>query len=119
MTNQDERSRLPDFAQRNSPSELSTAGPNPVHHAIMQQRPHTRASRTHARCTRCPCRSPIWTSWAASTYEDAIASAAFSTSTSVLGDLCGRGFRQVQRWKPTLNAFAITFEGRIVPSTPN
>jgi hypothetical protein len=23
------------------------------------------------------------------------------------------------RWKPALNAFAITFEGRIVPSTTN
>ena len=35
-------------------------------------------------------------------------------------DPTGRGrARWVMRWKPALNAFAITFEGRIVPSTTN
>jgi hypothetical protein len=35
-------------------------------------------------------------------------------------DPTGRGrARWVVRWKPALNAFAITFEGRIVPSTTN
>jgi transposase-like protein len=35
-------------------------------------------------------------------------------------DLTGRGrARWAMRWKPALNAFAITFEGRIVPSTTN
>jgi len=27
--------------------------------------------------------------------------------------------RPLDRWKPALNAFAITFEGRITPSTTN
>ncbi len=27
--------------------------------------------------------------------------------------------RWMTRWKPALNAFAITFEGRLVPSTTN
>jgi transposase InsO family protein len=60
---------------------------------------HTKASRTHARCTHCTHRSPIRTSWPASTYEDAIASAAFSTSTNMLRNLRGRDFRQVQRYR--------------------
>jgi transposase-like protein len=35
-------------------------------------------------------------------------------------DPTGRGrARWAMRWKPALNAFAITFEGRIVPSTTN
>jgi hypothetical protein len=35
-------------------------------------------------------------------------------------DPTGRGWaRWAIRWKPALNAFAITFEGRIVPSTAN
>jgi putative transposase len=35
-------------------------------------------------------------------------------------DPTGRGrARWATRWKPALNAFAITFEGRIVPSTTN
>src|ERR1700709_128175 len=35
-------------------------------------------------------------------------------------DPTGRGrVRWAMRWKPALNAFAITFEGRIVPSTTN
>jgi transposase-like protein len=35
-------------------------------------------------------------------------------------DPTGRGSaRWVMRWKPALNAFAITFEGRIVPSSTN
>jgi transposase-like protein len=35
-------------------------------------------------------------------------------------DPTGRGrARWVVRWKPALNAFAITFEGRITPSTTN
>ena len=35
-------------------------------------------------------------------------------------DPTGRGrARWVTRWKPALNAFAITFEGRLVPSTTN
>jgi putative transposase len=35
-------------------------------------------------------------------------------------DPTGKGrARWVTRWKPALNAFAITFEGRIVPSTTN
>ena len=35
-------------------------------------------------------------------------------------DPTGRGrARWVMRWKPALNAFAITFEGRIVPTTTN
>jgi putative transposase len=35
-------------------------------------------------------------------------------------DPTGRGpIRWAMRWKPALNAFAITFEGRIVPSTTN
>ena len=35
-------------------------------------------------------------------------------------DPTGRGrARWVTRWKPTLNSFAITFEGRLVPSTTN
>ena len=35
-------------------------------------------------------------------------------------DPTGRGrARWVIRWKPALNAFAITFEGRLVPSTTN
>jgi len=35
-------------------------------------------------------------------------------------DPTGRGrARWAIRWKPALNAFAITFEGRIVPSTTN
>jgi transposase-like protein len=35
-------------------------------------------------------------------------------------DPTGRGkTRWAMRWKPALNAFAITFEGRIVPSTTN
>ena len=35
-------------------------------------------------------------------------------------DPTGRGrARWVMRWKPALNAFAITFEGRIVPTTSN
>jgi transposase-like protein len=35
-------------------------------------------------------------------------------------DPTGRGrAKWALRWKPALNAFAITFEGRIVPSTTN
>ena len=35
-------------------------------------------------------------------------------------DPTGRGrARWAMRWKPALNAFAITFEGRLVPSTTN
>jgi putative transposase len=35
-------------------------------------------------------------------------------------DPTGRGrARWAMRWKPALNAFAITFEGRIIPSTTN
>jgi transposase-like protein len=35
-------------------------------------------------------------------------------------DPTGRGkTRWAMRWKPALNAFAITFEGRILPSTTN
>ena len=35
-------------------------------------------------------------------------------------DPTGRGrARRAMRWKPALNAFAITFEGRILPSTTN
>jgi putative transposase len=57
---------------------------------------HTRASRTPARCTRCPRRSQTRTSWPVSTSEDAIASAAYSTSTNTPRDLRGRGYRQGQ-----------------------
>jgi putative transposase len=35
-------------------------------------------------------------------------------------DPTGRGrTRWITRWKPALNAFAITFEGRLTPSTTN
>jgi hypothetical protein len=35
-------------------------------------------------------------------------------------DPTGRGrTKWAQRWKPALNAFAITFEGRIVPTNLN
>jgi hypothetical protein len=35
-------------------------------------------------------------------------------------DPTGRGrARWVTKWKPALNSFAITFEGRLVPSTTN
>jgi pimeloyl-ACP methyl ester carboxylesterase len=78
---------------------------------------HTKASRTHARCTHCPHRSPIRTSWPASTYEDAIASAAFSTSTHMLRNLRGRDFRQVQRYRqPAPGALA---PSRTSPAQPS
>src|SRR5258706_16060364 len=57
----------------------------------------TRASRTPARCTRCPHRSPIRARGPTSTYEGAIASAASCTSTSMPPDLHGRGSRQGHR----------------------
>nr|WP_236648111.1 transposase [Micromonospora sp. 4G51] len=50
-----------------------------------------------ARCTRCLRRSPIRTSWLASIYEDANASAASSTSTGMPREMHGRGLRQGQR----------------------
>ena len=53
-----------------------------------------RASRTPDLCARCPRGSLIQTYWPTSTSEDATASAAFSTSTSMPRDLCGRGYRQ-------------------------
>src|SRR5205823_3263462 len=58
---------------------------------------HTKGSRTHARCLRCPQLSSTRARWPASTYEDTTASAASSTSTSTPPDLRGRGFRQEQR----------------------
>jgi hypothetical protein len=58
-----------------------------------------RASRTPGRCPSSPDRSLIQTRLPTSTYEDATASAAFSTSTSMPRDLRGRGSRQAHGWR--------------------